>query len=169
MKRPTWATVIGIIGIILGLVGLLSSANTIVMPQILEFQKEMITEMQKNIEENEAPPEEAMNMFNKIWNMPGWFKTWSVVAGIIGLIISGFYIFASIGLLQVKKSAIKMFYWVVGICIGFTFLKGVIAVSALSFIGISLMVGGLIGIVIDVILLIVVATGDKQAFFAKEA
>jgi len=172
MKKPTWAKVVGIIGIILGCFALLGASQTIAMPQTIEMQKNMMPEIQKkmleNAESQNFSPEqvqESMRMMQDIWkDIPEWFDMWCIVSGIIALVIAVFYLYASIGLLRVQTSAIKMFYIAAGLSICFGIIKGLIAMKALSFVGISIMAGGILGIIIDIILLIVVARGDKQAF-----
>ncbi len=167
MQKPTWAKVVGIIGIILGCFGLLGAGQTIMMPKMIEMQKEMMPQMQEMLEKQYGTSQEAMNIMQKMWDTPEWFGTWCIISGIIALIIAGFYIYASIGLFQIKKSAIKMFYLAAGISIGFTILKGLITMAAMSFMGISVLIGGAFGIVFNIILLIVVANRDKQAFDYK--
>lgn len=164
MQKPTWAKVIGIIGIILGCFGLLGAGQTIVMPKMIEMQKKMMPQMQEMLEKQHGSSQEALNMMQKMWNTPEWFDTWCVISGIIAFIIAGFYIYASIGLLQIKKSAIKTFYYAVGISIGFIVIKDFVAMVAMSYMGMSILIGGAFGVVINTILLIVVANGDKQAF-----
>lgn len=172
MKRPTWATVVGILGIIIGCFGILRAGYDIITPKVIEFQKEIIPEMLKEFEKKQessktplpAHHDKFLNMANKMLNVPNWFNIWLVVSGIIGLLVSGFYIFASISLLLVKKSAIKLFYIMVGISIGFIILKGIVAMVGMPLVGFSMLVGGIFGIGLNVILLVVVITGDKQVF-----
>jgi hypothetical protein len=172
MKKPTWAKVVGVIGIILGCFGLLGASQTIIMPKTIEMQKTMMPQMQermqKSIESQNLSPEQVqqtMRMMQEMWqDTPEWFNTWCIVSGIIALLIAVFYIYVSIGILRVQTSAIKMFYIAAGISICFAIIKGLVAMKALSFIGMSIMGGGIFGIIINIILLIVVAKGDKQAF-----
>jgi len=110
------------------------------------------------------PPVEMFGFMEKFWNFPPWFKTWSLAAGITGIFVSGFYIFASILLLLVRKNGIRLFYWAAGISIALSLAKGIAGVMANPLIGVSMMVWSIVGIVISVVLIIVVATSDKQAF-----
>ena len=175
MTRPKWATVVGIIGIIVGCFGILGGGQLMMMPRIVEMQKQMFSSMEESIEEREAanprqmPPRAMFQTMEKMWDVPDWFDTYCVVAGIAALCVSGFYLFASIRLLQTKPTAIKLFYAAAGIAIGFTIVRAVVAMAATSFMGIALMAGGAFGLVINVVLLIVVATGDKEAFTTPEA
>ena len=103
-------------------------------------------------------------MMESMWNVPPWYGTYCAVAGIAGLLVSGFYIFASIQLLQVKRTAITLIYLAMGLDIAFTVLKATVAVTAMSFMGMAMMMGGMFGGVVSAVLLAVVATADKRAF-----
>ena len=175
MNRPAWATVVGIIGIILGCFGILGGGQTMMMPQVVEMQKEMFTTMQEAAEKQgaanaqEAPPEEMFAFMERMWATPDWYGTFCVVAGIVAVCVSGFYIFASIRLLQTKPEAIRLFYVAIGLAIGMAIVKAVGAMATMTFMGMSMAMGGVFGLVINVVLLIVVITGDKEAFAVQQA
>jgi hypothetical protein len=44
-------------------------------------------------------------------------------------------------------------------------IKGGVALSAGSFIAMTMVIGGIFGILIDIVLIIVVATGNKAVFY----
>jgi hypothetical protein len=179
-KRPTWATVVGILGIIISSLGILGAGQIIILPKMAEFQKEMFSAMTKQMERdfaekdttskgehertNSTPPKEMFEFIQKIWNFPEWFKTWSLIFGLLQLIIGGFYLFSSIWLLQVKPISIKMFYFSAGAAILLGIISSVVAVMSSSFIIIMMMFWSTLGIVIHIVLLLVVATGNKEAF-----
>jgi hypothetical protein len=93
MTRPTWATVVGILGIIFGCFGILSAGPEMLMPKMAEFQKQMFSEIQKEIEadiekqrakqsregsEHQVPsefPKVFFDFFTKMWNFPEWYGT----------------------------------------------------------------------------------------------
>ena len=187
MKRPTWATVVGILGIVFSCLGFLGAGQEIMMPKILKFQKEMFSQMEESIKkqsekaelhdetrermssENENRsnvdfPIEMFKFMGKMWEFPEWYGKWIVIFGIIKLFLCGFYLFASIRLLQIKSSAIRLFYLAAGLTIFLSVLKGIVSLSALSFIGFTMMFGVMFGVIIDIVLIIVVATGNKEAF-----
>lgn len=169
MNRPTWVTVVGILGIILGSFGIFGAAQLMLTPKMMEMQKDMMAEIQESMEDQETSESDRgapdmTEMFEKMWVVPEWFGTWCITAGTIGLLISGFYVFASIRLLQTTPTAVRLFYSAAGINIGFALLKAVVAMLATSYMIKAMMVGGLFGTVINVVLLIVVATGNKEVF-----
>ncbi len=69
------------------------------MPKMIEMQKEMMPQMREMLEKQHGSSQEALNMMQKMRDTPEWFGTWCVISGIIALIIAGFYMYASIGLL----------------------------------------------------------------------
>jgi hypothetical protein len=175
MNRPGWATVVGIIGIILGCFGILGGGQTMLMPRMMEMQKGMFTAMQEAAEKEgatnaqEAPPKEVFAFMEQMWETPDWFDTYCVVAGIVGVCVSGFYIFASIRLLQIKPTAVRLLYGAIGLAIGLAIVKAVAAMATMSFVGMSMAMGGMFGLVINVVLLVVVITGNKEAFAVQQA
>lgn len=183
MKRPTWATIVGILGIIFGCIGILGAGQEIFMPKMLKIQNEMFTEMEKvaaeqraknssekiNAEQdsrnqNLALSPEMFEPMRKMWEYPDWFGPWSIFTGVVKAIISAIYLLASIWLLQIKPSSISLFYWAAGLSIALCVLKGIATLSALSFMGMAMMLGSSFAAFIDIILIIVVITGNKEAF-----
>jgi hypothetical protein len=184
MKRPTWATIVGVLGIIFGCFGIIGAGQEMLMPNILKMQKEIFAQVEKSaIEEqtrkknigligddqrvqNQDPDlsPEVFKSVSKMWEFPDWFGPWSVFAGFARAIVSALYLLASIWLLQKKSISIRWFYWAAGSSIALWIIKGIVAMAALSFLGMAMMVGGAFGALIDIILIIVVATGNKAAF-----
>jgi hypothetical protein len=84
--------------------------------------------------------------------------------GSLKILISAFYLYAAICLLQVKPSAIRLFYCAAGALVVLGILKFVVAISYFSFMGMAMMAGGIFGAIIDIVLIIVIATSDKTVF-----
>jgi len=160
--------VVGIFGIVFGIFGLLGSGQSIAFPVIMKYQKQMMAQMEEQIQKEtqkggEVPTRE-MEMIKKMWDMPEWFMTWSVVAGLVGTLVSGFYIMASIFLLLLKRSGPKLFYIAAGICIALSAMKIGVALSASLLLGISFAILGAVFIICTGVLIAVTATSDKTAF-----
>lgn len=173
-KRPTWATIVGVMGIIVGCLGILGGVQSITMPGMIDMQKALWTDMKASMEQHEItephrmPSEEIFRMMENMWDIPDWFSAFCLLSGIITLFVSGFYAFAAIRILQTHPAAIKLFYAAAAVSIGFTIMKAVFVMVALSFMGMSMIVGGLLGVVINVVLLFVVATSDKTVFAPQQ-
>lgn len=192
MQRPTWATVVGIMAIIFGCFGVLGGGQEMIMPQMLKFQQGMFAtigqQMEKDLDRQLAQAEEKgdtralerkrdeqqmardmMGMFESIWDLPPWFATFSVATGALKVLLSALYLLAGIWLLQVKPVAINLFYWVAGASIVLSVFKGVVLLGTGSFLGMIMLASGVFGAAIDVVLIIVVASADKQAFQSRRA
>lgn len=188
MKRPTWATIVGILGIIFGCFGILGGGQEIFLPKILKMQNEVFTKIEKMAKEQQAQrdseiinneqdgknprPAFSLEIFEpmkKMFEVPDWFGLWSVLSGLAKAIVSAIYLLASIWLLQTKPLSVRLFYWAAGSSIALSILRGIIILSAFSFMGIAMMFGGAFGALIDIILIIVVVTGDKEAFQLQPA
>lgn len=175
-KRPTWVAIVGVIGIISSSFGILGGGSTMLMPKMMEFQKQMFSsiiqaESESTKKATTAQGEQArqqskamLESMQKMWSLPEWFNTWALISGLLQAIICGFYLFACIGMLQLKPSSIKMFYFAAGAKIAHGILNGVVGLMTSSFMAMAMMLGGAFGIVFHIVLIIVVATADKKAF-----
>ncbi len=188
MKRPTWATIVGVLAIIFGGFGVLAGAQKMVMPSMIEMQKEMMANMGAvtisdddssskiiwKIETEGAPGEakviEMSNVFEsmeKELNIPDWYRTWAFAIGFVSLVLAALYFLSGVFLLMTKKYAIKFFYYVVCGSICWAIIQSVIysqSESGFLFAHIPMAVAG---IVMDVMLLVVVLAGGKDAFYSE--
>jgi len=178
-KKPTWVTVVAIVAIIFSSFGILGGTQEIITPQMVEFQKKMFStmtdEFRREIENQPQPTDpsaqevqkkmlELFSMFEQMFNFPDWYKTWLVYSGILSLIVNGFYLFAAIRFMQLWRNAVPLIYTAFVLSIGLGITKVVVAVNALSATAMFMMSGSLIAIVIEMVLLIVVLTSNKDCF-----
>jgi hypothetical protein len=174
MNRPTWATVVGVIGIIIACFGILGSVQLIVMPKMMEMQQGMLSSIQTNIENQEMAmpqgksPEEMSKAMEKLFTVPEWFNSYCLGLGLAALFVSVLYIIASINLLRTKPYAIKLFYTAASLAIVLALVKGAVLLYGTSFMLIAMAIGGVFSIVIHGILIIIVAVGNKDAFSVQE-
>ena len=114
MKKPTWVTVVGVLGIIFSCLGILGAGQEMMMPRMVKMQMEMFSDFEKMIEaemereradhpysegDYQGNAEFPMGMFNsfmKMMDYPNWFGTWSIIAGILKLMVCAFFLLASI-------------------------------------------------------------------------
>ena len=168
MQRPTWATVVGILGILFSLGGLLYSAETAAMPKMMEFERDMFTQMQKDMEaqkKNGQDMKPMLDMMDKFWgHQPEWFGTASVVLGLVGLLINGLYFYSSIALLLMKKHSLPFMYTSIACSVTLIIVRSFILAAGYAILGLGMVVMGLIGAVLDLVLLVVILTSDKKAF-----
>ncbi len=115
----------------------------------------------------EKAMQSRMQQQQGMFNMPGWYTDFfAPLASLISICIFAFYLFASILLLQTKPSSISFFSLAACATIGFTILKTLVAVIAMSSMGMAMEMTGIFIAVVSVVLLVVVAQGDKEAFTA---
>ena len=187
MKRPTWATVVGVLGIIFGAFGILGGGQEILFPKMIEMQKEMFAKFEEvhrqqeleraseaTEEDNESRsdvvefPFEMFKSMESMWDLPSWYGPWSAFTGSTKAILSALYLLSAIWILLMNPLSIKLFYWAAGLSILLCIVKGVVGVFGTgSFMVVAMSLGGSFGALIDVVLIIVVATADKTAFYGS--
>ena len=94
------------------------------------------------------------------------FNSWLIISGLIAILISIYFIIASIGLLRLNRKAVAIFYSAIGFNTVFLVIRTLVnntANSSDEFIGLPQLV---FKIVIFIILAIIVAISDKSAFGA---
>ncbi|MFA5100634.1 MAG: hypothetical protein WC547_07120 [Candidatus Omnitrophota bacterium] len=179
--KSRWITIVGVLGIIFSCLGVLGATQGLVTPAVMEFQKEMFTKMQtmpQSVQSQAAvssdqkmgvsaapgtlPPKEFMELFEKMWNVPQWFKRWSLFSGFAALGIWGVCLFSSIWLLQLKKDAPRLLCGVLIVNLVFLVTDSIASGLAGSFLGLSKIAGNAFWCVVSVVLLIVIVTADKK-------
>jgi len=174
MKRPGWVIVIGVIGMIIGFFGILGTGKSIIMPRVIELQREILAELGEVSEEDwwdyeELPPERIIEIGTRLLDLPDWFYKWSIIFGIIGFFVYMYYLFASIWLFLIKKSAVKLFYIAIGLSICLSLSRMIVAGFTQSIIGFFLMAGSSLVLAVNIVILIIVALNDKGVFVTSEA
>lgn len=164
MNKPTWVKVIGILGIIFGCFGIWGSLNIMVMPYMVHFQQDIIGAAMDQARNDPEFPERLGEIMESLFEMPDWFNVWALFFGIAGLLVTGYYLLASIWLLQVKPSADKLMISALLISIILAIIQAITAALAGGFIAIMFIIGGVFSIIIDLVLLIVVLTSDRSIF-----
>jgi hypothetical protein len=162
--KPTWITVVGVLAIILSCFGILGGGQLMMMSKIRAFQQEMLVGMQEDFQKQDMRAARMFKTMEKMWDAPDWYDTWNLIVGMITLVVSGFYLFAAICFLQLKKYAIKLFYFALAISIVLTLLKIVVSMVAMPSLLLFIFFGGSFGLIVNIVLLIVVATNNKEAF-----
>ena len=164
MKRPTWVTIVGVLIIIFGVFGIFGSGQLIFMPTMMEFQKDLLNSALERAADKEPDAEEILNAIQEMYNMDEATKVTLTVMGIVSLVLCAFYLFSGIALIQMKKYAVKLTYWALGLSLGFALVQAMIAVSVGSLFAMFMIIGGTISFTIDMVLLIVVILNDKAEF-----
>jgi len=166
MERPGWVSIVGILGIVLGCLGLLGAGQMAMLPNIMQMQKHMMAEMQAQMKPEQQKQMEPFQhmMEGFLGELPPWYMSWAVISGLVLMAIKGFYIFASLSLLQLKRTAVQQFYWAVGLSTAAALVNAAVMVKAFSFLGVGMAFGGMVGVVLNLVLLAVVLTADQSVF-----
>jgi hypothetical protein len=166
MKRPTWITVVGVLGILFGIFGLFASGQVAAMPTITRWQNQTFESMPMPQSANEQQNVEQFRQVMRgfFGDQPSWFGPASMALGVVGLAVNGFDIFASVSLLQVKPNSARLFSTVLGVSIALGVVRTMVMMNGFSFMAIPMLMSGLVGVVLDIILVVVIATNDKSVF-----
>lgn len=194
MKTPTWATVTGILMIVFGGCSVMNDIKSITLPTMLEKQKSLVQEKMKearthqleedsianasadslaqagndDIEEDEEEEsfEEKEKKVDEMLKLPEFSKIWIVRFGWVGLVSAILYAIGGIFLLVKKPFSIKLAYVVLGISIITSATQAAVLTSGSSSGIIALTTGlsQLVGVLIDIILIAVIWTSDKEAY-----
>src|SRR6056297_3055003 len=147
MKTPTWAIVIGICLMLFGGCSVTKNIQSIIMPDMLEMQKNMMKKMAGSSTTNSSDSLSASTrvdtadikgaeMFKnmaegmqEMFGMSDFTKTWTVRFGYIGLLVSIIYILSGVFLLIKKKFSIKLVYTALILSIVFSGIQSLVLAS----------------------------------------
>lgn len=183
MKRPNWATVIGIIMIAFGGCNVLNDLQAIHLPAKLDEKRKSFhtttdsldAERADTIQFGEASrskkseKEIKIDFAKKALDMPEATKTWIVRFGYIGIFIAIVYILGGVFLLIPKNFSIMLAYGALILSIAFSAAKTLVLTSPGSSSGVIALTMGatqLFGILIDIVLLSVIFASEKEFYKA---
>jgi hypothetical protein len=167
MNRPTWVATVAVLAIIFGCLGILNSANTAALPQMLKLQRTFIQSVVTNMPAQKGGPngQDMAKAFDSfIGPIPAWFAVWCVIAGLAGMALSTAYLYAAISLLQLKRSALQLFYRCTAGAIALAVTRGVLGALGARLMGLNILFSSFASIAFHIVLLLVVTTSDKAAF-----
>lgn len=183
-RKPGWVTFVAVVGIVLSGFGALGGVQEAMSPLMFEQQKQQYDQMIKEfgtiteeLERYNDPANQGIinfmnwfvNAFEKILNMPDWYKTWMVISGILAMAINGFYMFGAIALMQLKPQAIRYLFIALPLSISLGVARTYFAYSAFDDTGLLFMSGTMAAIVIEIILLLILIKADKAPYRQFEA
>ncbi len=163
-KRPTWVTVIGVLTIIFGIFGIFGSGQLAIMPFVMDFQKDIIDVAVDEARNDRHAPKALLNSIQDMMDYPPWFKTASVVFGLTGMLIAGFYLFSGIWFILMKASADKLLIAALLFSIIWEIAWAALLATGIGGFAIFMAVGTIFGLIIDVVLLAIVMMNDRSVF-----
>lgn len=184
-KTPTWGSVIGVLGIIFGALGMLGGTYELIMPKMIDMQQEMMVAMKEQAQaeqkrksqqpnypddsskKSDVDPTAMFDSMEKMWRIPPWYRTWSLVNGALALILGAAYILAAIFLIIVRAGAPTIFVGVAGLSIIRNLAALGLGISAGSFVAFWSASSSAMGLLIDLVLVIIVLVSDRSPYFNK--
>ncbi len=153
-------TAVGVLGIIFGCFGVMSASQTLLMPIMIEWQRQIFAIMQSQAARQ---PESGnfLGSFAEIFDKflappPSWFTPWSVCLGLVSLAIAGVYVFGAIWLLLTKPSAPRILCGALIASVAAAVIRAIGLVLARGLVGAVMATGSVFGVVIDLVLLTIV-------------
>jgi hypothetical protein len=170
-KKPRWHIVVGTIVMVFGGMGLVGGVELMVSPRLFAQQKQVMDNMQKDMESARSgrrnpgqPPKEFFKVFSDLYETPEWFGSWCLIGGISGMLVSGLYGVSGFRLLKIKRGAVGLFYLATGLSMAYALVQVGVGLAMMSLLGMLLVGSGIIGGIIDIVLIAVVANKDKEMF-----
>lgn len=177
-KPPAWATIVGILGICFGALGLMGGGYELMMPMMMSMQKKMMEGMKESIKEApKAPassaakpsgppvdPKAVFKTFEDFMSVPPWYERFAYINGTLQLLLAALYILASVFLLLVRRGAATFFLAVAAVSAVRNLAAVAIGLSTGSFFAFWSVGAGAAGFLIDLVLSIVVLVSDRSAY-----
>jgi len=194
MKTPTWATVTGILMIVFGGCSVMNDFKSITLPSILAMQRPMMEKKMKEArardmeadsiakakastdslsraeddedEDDEETFEQKQKKVDEALKLPEFSKIWIIRFGYVGVVSAILYAIGGIFLLVKRPFSIKLAYAVLAISIVTSAVQAAVLTSSQSsgIIALSTGLSQIVGILIDIILIAVIFTSDKDAY-----
>ncbi len=160
---PRSIKVVGGLGILFGCLGILSASHQIMLPRMMQMQKQNLAMMRamKPPGQGDAPfpPPELVKWIA----VPDWYESWDVPIALASLAVAAFYLFAAIRLFQFAPGAVRIFCLALAIAIVAAVAKGSIAYAAGGLIAIWGVGGCTFSVVVNSVLALVIAITDRSA------
>jgi hypothetical protein len=170
-KKPRWHIVVGTIVMVFGGMGLVGGVELMMSPKMFAQQKQVMENMQKDMASTRPghrnpgqPPKGFFKVFSDLYDTPEWFGSWCLIGGMSGMLVSGLYGVSGFRLLKIKRGAVGLFYLATGLSMAYTLVQVGVGLAMMSMLGMLLVGSGVIGGIIDVVLISVVANKDKEMF-----
>ena len=175
-KPPTWAVIVGVLGICFGAVGTISGAYGLLTPAMLSMQRELVVAMRQSMPAGQqcAPGSTASPRGNlatdpagfleRLLSVPHWYEQWSVGNSIAQLVLGAAYLLSALLLLLMRRGAPAAFMLAAAASLVRNLVSAGLSVTTASLIAYWALGSALCGIIVDMALLATVAFADKSAY-----
>ena len=157
--RSRWTAVVGTLGIVFGSLGAMSASQVILAPALLDLQRRVFSALLDQARRQEPSNGSSALIAGLLEGLlrpqPPWFAPWCVGLGVALLLISGVCIFGAVWLVLGKRSAPPIFCGALLASLAAGVARVLVLSLAVGPIGLFLGLGGLAGMLIDLVLLVV--------------
>jgi hypothetical protein len=139
--------VIGTIGLLLSTCGASGASYEMVLPRMLDWQREMVATMQKTEQARvgandpestvrgvEPIPSEMLGQIEHFMEVPEGLRPWFVVSGIVGLAAFSLLGFAALQILLRKPNGVRLLPWAAGATLAWAVFKIALALGSGAFV-----------------------------------
>lgn len=178
-KPPSWATLVGVLGICFGVLGLIGGGYELMMPMMLSMQGRMMESMKESAKEAakkprcpengktaqpDINPDAMFESMKEFMTVPPWHTRFAYANGSLQLVLGALYILSSIFLMLLKRGAAMFFLAVASLSALRNIVAFGVGIYAGSFMAFWSVISGAGGLLIDLVLLIVVAVSDRSMY-----
>ncbi|OGT79605.1 MAG: hypothetical protein A3H91_09185 [Gammaproteobacteria bacterium RIFCSPLOWO2_02_FULL_61_13] len=161
------------LGICFGAFGLLAGAQDIAMPYLFTIQKQAIATISRSFEEPAEPqsaptpaePESEWSAaMHALVSSPPWYPRYAMGMGIVRTLLGVACMLVSLALISVRPGADFLFMLTLGLSAARNLTAAGMGLAAGTLFSFWAMASGLIGFMLDVILLLVCAACDRKMY-----
>ncbi|MBI1731174.1 MAG: hypothetical protein HYR49_00200 [Gammaproteobacteria bacterium] len=174
-KPPLAALILGVLGFCFGAFGLLGGVQDLALPYLFSIQKQMAEVSQPKPADPDCPEREpALPGVDPGWSQelrqfvsgPPWYPRYSMGMGVVRLLLGAGCMLASLFLILVRPGADFFFMLVLGLSAARNLTAVGIGIAAGSLFSFWAVVGGVVGFVLDIMLLVVCVVSDRTPYRA---
>lgn len=169
-KLPSWAVIVGVLGICFGALGTLSGAYGVLTPKMLSLQRELVVTMRQSMPAARQPapgstqPADPMDELDRLLSVPHWYARWALANSLAEMLIGTAYLLSALMLLMLRRGAPTAFMLAAGASLLRNVLSAGLALGAASLIAYWTLGSAVCGAVVDLALLATVALADKSVY-----
>lgn len=169
-KAPTWATLVGVLGLCFGALGTITGAYGVLTPAMLSMQRELVGTMRQSMANGSTASNGGTLLGNpegfieRLMTVPRWYVRWSVANGVAQILLGVAYLLSALFLLLMRRHAPGLFIAIAGASLLRNLIAIGVAVFTASLLAYWALGSAVCGALVDLTLLVTVALSDKSAY-----
>ncbi|MGM0563970.1 MAG: hypothetical protein ACQES2_06535 [Pseudomonadota bacterium] len=166
---PNWATFVAVMTIILGLAGVFGGAQKMLLPTMLDFQRETMSGIaekvaQENGDEEAREARALVESFEGVWDLPDWYRQWAMPMGLVSLLVALALLVSGAMVMMLKASALRAMSVSLGLAVIWGAAQATVYLQSDNYIIYGLAASAVMGAVFCAALLLVVLMADKTSY-----